>query len=99
HPPKSQLFPYTTLFRSQTGKMKGICPILAVLKGPAVLASHRFGLRKPASLEDEPGNYSADIREYRGCTPQEQERFRLVARRKSRSEEHTSELQSLRHLV
>jgi len=63
--------------------MKGICPILAVLKGPAVLASHRFGLRKPASLEDEPGNYSADIREYRGCTPQEQERFRLVARRKS----------------
>jgi len=63
--------------------MKGICPILAALKGPAVLASHRFGLRKPASLEDEPGNYSADIREYRGCTLQEQERFRLVARRKS----------------
>src|SRR5256885_4270378 len=76
-PPRSTLFPYTTLFRS---------------KGPAVLASHRFGLRKPASLEDEPGNYSADIREYRGCTLQEQERFRLVARDRKSTRLNSSHL-------
>src|SRR5262245_65828568 len=54
-PPRSTLFPYTTLFRS----------------------------RHPGLLEDRGGAARA----------------RVPALRPSRSEEHTSELQSLRHLV
>src|SRR5262245_65061969 len=55
-PPRSTLFPYTTLFRSD------------VEPGPAERADH--GAAHPAGAED-----------------------------RDRSEEHTSELQSLRHLV
>src|SRR5258705_4493989 len=59
-PPRSTLFPYTTLFRS------------------------RFGV----SLMACPGPYS------RNC-----QTFRAPRQSRGRSEEHTSELQSLRHLV
>src|SRR5262245_65075815 len=62
HPPRSTLFPYTTLFRS------------ASLSGPAY--SHTC---------QPPG---ADAR-----------RVMPSASASARSEEHTSELQSLRHLV
>src|SRR2546425_9405665 len=64
-PPRSPLFPYTTLFRSNI--MKSICVLaLAVLAGPACAA-------------DSVGNWAG--------------------RRRARSEEHTSELQSLAYLV
>src|SRR5437899_3654063 len=62
-PPRSTLFPYTTLFRS--------------------LASRYPGQRHLADERQPPA------REPRTC----------IAARGSRSEEHTSELQSLRHLV
>src|SRR5262245_64202595 len=57
-PPRSTLFPYTTLFRSQDSDVRE-------------LQTHPFGVRE----------------------------LRHDGRRSSRSEEHTSELQSLRHLV
>src|SRR5205814_7447595 len=55
-PPRSTLFPYTTLFRSRPGHFR-------LQRGPAVGTDAGAGLQQP------------------------------------RSEEHTSELQSLRHLV
>src|SRR5436853_7211004 len=62
-PPRSTLFPYTTLFRSD--------------EFPAGAAHVRFSI---------------------GGLAQQAELVRLIGRT-SRSEEHTSELQSLRHLV
>src|SRR2546423_9115522 len=66
-PPRSTLFPYTTLFRSLVGGMKTeSCPLLAshIMTGEHVIS---FGRMWDAS--------------------------------KGRSEEHTSELQSLAYLV
>src|SRR5258705_9083798 len=60
-PPRSTLFPYTTLFRSQFSG-----PVMLTVAGPA---------RMPEDRLTTPGMVTA------------------------RSEEHTSELQSLRHLV
>src|SRR5258705_5809759 len=62
-PPRSTLFPYTTLFRSQSG------------------AASKAAARVSASP-------AAPISRARGCPSTG-----------TRSEEHTSELQSLRHLV
>src|SRR5437899_8805820 len=64
-PPRSTLFPYTTLFRSRARSCKN--------------RNRKVGL----SYE------SAGFLQQVGCGP----------RRDVRSEEHTSELQSLRHLV
>src|SRR5262245_64680876 len=71
-PPRSTLFPYTTLFRScaSTSPMKTAAP--------------RCGKpRSPAGHATDSGSTSGDL-----GLPQ-----------RGRSEEHTSELQSLRHLV
>src|SRR5436853_4982094 len=71
-PPRSTLFPYTTLFRSWCRE-----------RGARVVASSGGGAN--------PGD-ERRVRERRGpgC---------VRARTRLRSEEHTSELQSLRHLV
>src|SRR5947199_4248935 len=69
-PPRSTLFPYTTLFRS----------------------SHHRGLRRPRAR---PGGLAGRREE---GTPGAGRPSRAAAARE-RSEEHTSELQSLRHLV
>src|SRR5258705_2769516 len=63
-PPRSTLFPYTTLFRSRAGRPAAV---RIPASGPRVLAAGLPAVRQ------------------RG--------------RERRSEEHTSELQSLRHLV
>src|SRR5205814_9678795 len=78
-PPRSTLFPYTTLFRSDRA---GVVEVLAQVPGDAPLTAvvHSAGV-----LDD--GVVTA-------LTP---ERLDTVLR--ARSEEHTSELQSLRHLV
>src|SRR5205814_6171478 len=83
-PPRSTLFPYTTLFRSD----KADVPVgaqLVVLGGPAML----IGLGGGAASSVGSGSSSADLD------------FASVQRGNAemRSEEHTSELQSLRHLV
>src|SRR5258705_9644258 len=67
-PPRSTLFPYTTLFRSPPAPVSLVHPISA-------------------------WSISSRTRSSLGCdTPKD-------TRRPWRSEEHTSELQSLRHLV
>src|SRR2546430_10607509 len=71
-PPRSTLFPYTTLFRSGRGR----------------------GQESPAPLVSEPGPavWEPDPRTaFRA--------FHMVTSRPSRSEEHTSELQSQSNLV
>src|SRR2546425_9564225 len=67
-PPRSTLFPYTTLFRSQ---------------------------QRPAPTETRP----ATKVDPRGILRAMEEAFSAVADRVTRSEEHTSELQSLAYLV
>src|SRR5258705_7028030 len=75
-PPRSTLFPYTTLFRSPAkaadrGFYRWTAPITATLSGLSALVTS-----------------IASIKATRVCCS-----------RRTRSEEHTSELQSLRHLV
>src|SRR5262245_66025782 len=81
-PPKSTLFPYTTLFRSSQ---------------PAVQASdvaHAHALFVEAALATDENDHAEARDMLETC---------LTLRRRLgntvRSEEHTSELQSLRHLV
>src|SRR5258705_8488269 len=69
-PPRSTLFPYTTLFRSDN----------AARKAPAQFNEHE-ALDVSRRIERDDGST------YR------------INGRETRSEEHTSELQSLRHLV
>src|SRR5687767_15561778 len=73
-PPRSTLFPYTTLFRSHAdGPWRGEKP----------RARGRQDTRDGRSLVREPGRRADDGRD----------------RERARSEEHTSELQSLAYLV
>src|SRR2546425_2654735 len=79
-PPRSTLFPYTTLFRSQLASQhSGLGePLVEVLDQLAPRLDLRHGLRQPVGF----GPHQHD------------RRFHLL-----RSEEHTSELQSLAYLV
>src|SRR2546422_7930273 len=72
-PPRSTLFPYTTLFRSSRNKPLVSCDRRAEFANTLLLAP-RLQIRNPQVVMD---------------------RRRIV----SRSEEHTSELQSRLHLV
>src|SRR5687768_17647828 len=85
-PPRSTLFPYTTLFRSHD---PGLRPVRADLRGRAQMAGGRMArlLRAAAVLAD-----SAAGAELPHAA-------RLVGAGERRSEEHTSELQSRLHLV
>src|SRR3712207_8157753 len=82
HPPRSTLFPSTTLFRSCTARRR-----------PASCASRRPGTSGavatscPSSTEGTP----SDAQDGREALPRH--------RRLTRSEEHTSELQSRQYLV
>src|SRR2546422_7875690 len=75
-PPRSTLFPYTTLFRSSR------CPGLRARVGG--------GARRPARLGSARGRATGGQRGPRACAR---------SGGPSRSEEHTSELQSRLHLV
>src|SRR3712207_7531904 len=75
-PPRSTLFPYTTLFRSLT-------PIASICSHPTPAAS---SARSTAGMM--PSTCSRDASS--GTTP---------PKRRCRSEEHTSELQSRQYLV
>src|SRR2546425_3216580 len=70
-PPRSTLFPYTTLFRSGRGRLNQN--------------------REPEAAEEPPRRAPAPRTERR--------RWRARAKNRGRSEEHTSELQSLAYLV
>src|SRR3712207_8999431 len=82
-PPRSTLFPYTTLFRSQRRRRLDVDQRVVLVREPRVeVVAHPFGLR-PVDDPDEPlGPLGAEGR--RGI---------------ARSEEHTSELQSRQYLA
>src|SRR5687767_15707120 len=86
-PPKSTLFPYPTLFRSGGGPSWPSLPSARLSCGPSTAAAlpERAGERRRA-------------RTISDCPPTCR-RPRDVPRRALRSEEHTSELQSLAYLV
>src|SRR5947199_1426581 len=85
-PPSSTLFPYTTLFRSRPRSARGLAA--------ADFPQRHSQARRSASRHGTQG-YRAQCRGLRSVC-----RHRLERQRSgSRSEEHTSELQSLRHLV
>src|SRR3712207_8397561 len=83
-PPRSTLFPYTTLFRSTSQPMMGANSAVA-----KYCAELKMAEAVPRSLA---GNQAATMRPLAG------RRFRQ-ADQKTRSEEHTSELQSRQYLV
>src|SRR5258705_8480039 len=85
-PPRSTLFPYTTLFRSE---------LLEQVAEPARDHASRGTACEQAAeatLEQIAKTSTETVPQYRECRPARRRHGR-------RSEEHTSELQSLRHLV
>src|SRR5690348_17387714 len=85
HPPRSPLFPYTTLFRSRSRTTRRPSPCFARSTNiPAAPTSSES--RAPPAPENPP---SSTV--WRTITAR--------TARRSRSEEHTSELQSPVHLV
>src|SRR3712207_7685042 len=83
-PPRSTLFPYTTLFRSQGAE--------------GLLQFHPGQIRAEAIVG---AVTESQVRIGRGGAgePLDVEPQRIVERRRIRSEEHTSELQSRQYLV
>src|SRR3712207_7818970 len=79
-PPRSTLFPYTTLFRSR-----------AAPRGTGLVRRVPSGIPQPDGL--------ARVRAARLLLPGGLRRHGVWAARGSRSEEHTSELQSRQYLV
>src|SRR2546425_9398325 len=82
-PPRSTLFPYTTLFRSESNALPGL---LGRTSRGALEPWPRAGLRRPpGSLENDRHRVHREVRGQHN--------------ENRRSEEHTSELQSLAYLV
>src|SRR5205814_9703961 len=94
-PPRPTLFPYTTLFRSVTIRMHSIrrdrIPLTATARRSRISGGIPCHVSKRKT-----GVRGADK-----CAPVVSAAVRRVAKGATqiRSEEHTSELQSLRHLV
>src|SRR2546425_7764007 len=87
-PPRSTLFPYTTLFRSNCDARPK--PLRSMLQPPhpdRAWAIHEKGL--PPARQGS----------HRSFSKRQQSRQRGGAEKMGRSEEHTSELQSLAYLV
>src|SRR3712207_7112104 len=87
-PPRSTLFPYTTLFRSSTSRLVGYG-----VGSPSTPSTNQF-ISAPSScsaVSDVPaGTFSAPVWSLIGP---------VKIQKMSRSEEHTSELQSRQYLV
>src|SRR5262245_4488812 len=97
-PPRIPLFPYTTLFRSSRGRNRAVCDLGAAAARPHY-AHHARRRGRGRSLERN-GVRSADGAAAAAAMPACTVVRRHPSRRaRLRSEEHTSELQSLRHLV
>src|SRR2546425_7182526 len=111
-PPRSTLFPYTTLFRSRTVKTQ---VSFTTLTGGQQACQGRPGTpggaveqpREPDPARDPPGQDNGlkgvpqdDENDRRAKNPRKDLHLFLPQKRaQSRSEEHTSELQSLAYLV
>src|SRR5687768_17723786 len=90
-PPRSTLFPYTTLFRSQE--------VLAELGGVRVpFDQHDLVFRHLRWIDGQRCSGRQVLRQQSMCVGGGQARVDLLAD-EPRSEEHTSELQSRLHLV
>src|SRR5687767_15491877 len=83
-PPRSTLFPYTTLFRSHCRNLRA---------GGLVMASLQFAAQAAPSVTLTRRDVEAIVIHQMGWEPQDVDAFWF------RSEEHTSELQSLAYLV
>src|SRR3712207_7956768 len=89
-PPRSTLFPYTTLFRSEAGPRDCSChehSARAPRRAPRTLADHRRmtqANRQTRTMAPGHADEAADV---------------VVLGAGARSEEHTSELQSRQYLV
>src|SRR5262245_64623263 len=93
-PHESTLFPYTTLFRSENERVRvGSKSINRLRKGEGHLDADRIGRFRASECE------LSNVSELLGCDHRRIEAARPLKIPKPRSEEHTSELQSLRHLV
>src|SRR5207244_4895637 len=90
-PPTPCLFPYTTLFRSRIARREGGVRLKSLRRRSGVRARDR----DPGAEGGERRNASSHAHEHSDAVHSE----RFVARLASRSEEHTSELQSPDHLV
>src|SRR5947209_15479729 len=93
-PPRSSLFPYTTLFRS--GPVDGRTFTMAAERMRAGLRSRGYMVTRLTSAQP-----TADIEQFQDGTPMPDElkRPNTLWADASRSEEHTSELQSRQYLV
>src|SRR3712207_7741785 len=82
-PPRSTLFPYTTLFRSGQPQTRAACdaPGSAAVRAQTLVCHHHRLRSWLSELSESPGWSGVD------------------GRGSSRSEEHTSELQSRQYLV
>src|SRR3712207_7893980 len=87
-PPRSTLFPYTTLFRSAEGALTETHSILQRMRDLSVQASNAGGINDEAK-----GNIQSEITQLKA------ELNRIADTTTFRSEEHTSELQSRQYLV
>src|SRR2546426_7884506 len=92
-PPRSTLFPYTTLFRSEIGQAD-----LTQVRHSAFCTLHSsFKWRERTGRAAGPGKAAVEIRKSKArlpAQPPHSERWKAL-----RSEEHTSELQSPCNLV
>src|SRR5258705_13796955 len=95
-PPRSTLFPYTTLFRSLAVRMVAIAlrPSARVGDGRIGILVARSRRRHLERIDDDDGIRRCGILAAGGFYD-----HRMGRVGEARSEEHTSELQSLRHLV
>src|SRR3712207_9066840 len=95
-PPRSTLFPYTTLFRSRRGDMSVTEVCFAVGCSSLGTFSTRFtelvGM-PPSAYREQAVNATA------GMPPCVAKQVTRPIRNRERSEEHTSELQSRQYLV
>src|SRR2546430_11874412 len=93
-PPRSTLFPYTTLFRSRRSHLDQVTELVGQPQAPAPFLAERRAFPPDQRLIDEAG-VSDLADQHVVLLPRPQ----LVGRERPRSEEHTSELQSQSNLV
>src|SRR3989441_3126311 len=91
-PPRSTLFPYTTLFRSRTAAILFVCALVIGVSAPARAGSPTDQLR-------EYSEQVIKVLEDPVLKPQDRRAAVRKIAHEIRSEEHTSELQSLAYLV
>src|SRR3989441_11422626 len=95
-PPRSTLFPYTTLFRSQSGTLAFTGRFNGILTAQSAGISNTFTGQLTQSVALGKHLYTATIGPYAPPGPPTANNTGAIS---ARSEEHTSELQSLAYLV